>query len=94
MAWVTPRTWSAGQLVTASDMNELRDCLNHLKIAVDNNGKIPALSSAYVTDLSGANLTNVVKTTVDNDFTAGVQNFNGGAGTRLVLPTGSDRWAT
>lgn len=95
MAWVTPRTWTVGQLVTASDLNEqIRDNFNHLKIPIDNNGKVAALSSAYLGDLSGANLTGVVKTTVDNDFTAGVQNFNAGSGTRLILPSGADKWAT
>lgn len=94
MAWTTPRTWTIGQLVAADDLNEqLRDNLNHLKVAVDDDGKIPAISSTYFADLSGANLTNVVKTAQNNDFTAGVHNFNGGAGTRLVLPVGADKWA-
>lgn len=95
MAWTTPRTWTIGQLVSASDLNEqLRDNLALLKLAVNDSGKIPALSSTYLADLSGANLTGVLKLGAVNDFTAGVQNFNGGSGTRLVLPVGPDRWAT
>lgn len=95
MAWTTPRTWAIGQLVSANDMNEqLRDNLLHLKIAVGDDGKIPALNSTYIADVSGANLTNVAKLASNNDFTAAVSNFTAGALTRLVLPVGADRWAT
>lgn len=96
MAWTTPRTWSIGQLVNAADLNEqIRDNLNHLIIAVDTGtGKIPAISSTYFSSLAGTNITGIVKTNVANDFTAGVQNFNGGSGTRLVVPIGADKWAT
>ena len=95
MAWTTPSTWTVGSLVTADQLNaQLRDNLTFLKLLVDNNGKLPALSSTYVADLSGANLTDVVKTGAANDFTTGKQNFNGGATTRLVLPVGADKWAT
>lgn len=95
MAWMTPKTWTVGELVTADDFNlYLRDNLTFLKLLVDSNGKIPALSSTYVTDLSGANLTGVAKLAAANDFTAGKQNFNAGATTRLVLPVGADKWAT
>lgn len=95
MAWTTPKTWSVGQLVSAADMNEqVRDNMLHLKIILDDNGKLPALSSTYIADLSGANLTSVAKLAAANDFTAGVHNFNGGTGTRVVLPVGADKWAT
>jgi hypothetical protein len=95
MAWVTPKTWSLGQLVSANDLNEqIRDNLNHLALAVDTaTGKIPALSSTYVSDLSGANLTGVSRLAFNDDFTAGVHNFGAGAGSRLVLPVGADKWA-
>jgi len=95
VAWTAPRTWAIGQLVTASDLNEqLRDNLAHLKLLVDDDGKIPELSSSYLADLSGANLTDVLKTTGDNEFTDGVQDFSAGVGTRLVIPVGANRWAT
>lgn len=95
MAWTTPRTWTIGQLVSATDLNEqIRDNLNHLKLAVDNNGKIPDISFTYFADLSGLNLTGIVKLAANNDFTAGKNNFNAGAGTRLVVPVGADKWAT
>ena len=95
MAWTTPKTWTAGELVTESTLNtHVRDNQNVLKTPLDANGKITALSSSYVADLSGANLTGVVKTTAANTFTAGVQDFNGGATTRVILPVGADRWAT
>lgn len=94
MAWVTPQTWTVGQLVGASEFNEqVRDNLNHLKILVDNNGKIPVLNSTYLADVSAAALTGIAKTASDNSFTS-VNSFNGGAGSRFVLPIGEDKWAT
>ena len=95
MAWTPPKTWAIGSLVSAADLNEqIRDNQTHLKLLVDDDGKIPILSSTYVADLSGVNLTGVARLAQANSFTAGVHNFNGGSGTRLVLPVGSDRWAT
>lgn len=95
MAWTTPATWTIGQLVSAAALNEqLRDNLIFLKLLVDATGKIPALSSTYLASLSGASLTGIMKTALDNDFTVGVQDFSAGATTRVVLPTGSDKWAT
>jgi len=95
MAWTTPITWIPEQLVSAADLNaQLRDNLLVLKTPIDNNGKIVALSSTYLADLSGANLTGVAKLAANNDFTAGTHNYNGGSGTRLVVPVGSSKWAT
>lgn len=95
MAWTTPKTWTIGELVTASDLNEqVRDNLNHLKLAVDDDGKIPGLSATYLADLSGLNLTGIAKLAADNDFTTGVQDFGAGAGARFVLPVGENKWAT
>lgn len=93
MAWQAPRTWTVGQLVNAAALNaDVRDNLNHLKLTVNDAGKIPAISSSYFADLSGTSLTGVVKTAADNDYTAGVQDFNAGAGTRFVAPVGADKW--
>lgn len=95
MAWTPPRTWMVGELVGADQLNEqIRDNLAVLKLAVGDDGKIVALSGTYLTDLSGLSLTGVVKLVANNDFTAGVQNFSAGSGTRLVVPVGADRWAT
>lgn len=95
MVWTAPRTWSQGELVTEDHLNaQVRDNLGVLKVAVDDTGKIHALSATYLANLSGASLTGVVKTAAANTFTAGKQDFNGGATTRLVLPVGSDKWAT
>lgn len=95
MAWITPKTWTIGELVSAADLNEqIRDNMSHLKLIVNDAGKIPVISSTYFSDLSGANLTGVAKLAANNDFTAGVQDFSVGAGTRVVLPTGADKWAT
>jgi hypothetical protein len=94
MAWTAPRTWSVGQLVSAAELNEqIRDNLTFLKLALDNAGKIPELSAVYLANLSGANLTGIALLGAGNNFTAGVQDFSAGAGTRLVLPVGADKWA-
>ena len=93
MAWTTPKTWSIGELVSADDLNsQVRDNLSFLKLVVDDDGKIPELSATYLANLSGTNLTGVMRLAANNDFTDGVQNFNAGAGTRLVLPTGPDKY--
>lgn len=95
MAWTSPKTWVSGELVTDEDMNaQLRDNLLILKTSIDNNGKIVALSSTYFASLDGSALTGLLRTGVGNDITAGKQNFNGGATTRLVIPVGADKWAT
>ena len=95
MAWIAPKSWSIGELVSAEDLNEqVRDNMTHLKLIVNNSGKIPALSSTYLANMSGSNLTGVAKLAANNDFSAGVQDFGAGAGTRLVLPTGANLWAT
>ncbi len=95
MAWTAPKTWTVGELVSAADMNvQLRDNLNHLKLIVNDDGKIPELSSTYLSNLSGANLTGVAQLAGNNDYTSGVNNFGAGAGARLRLPVGADLWAT
>lgn len=95
MAWTAPRTWVAGELVTETLLNEqLRDNLLILKTSIDSSGKLIALSSTYVADLSGANLTGLAKLASASTYTAGVQNFNGGATVRVILPVGADKWGT
>ncbi len=95
MAYTPPRTWTIGQLVSAADMNEqVRDNLIHLKLAVDDDGKIAALSTTYLGDLSGSNLTNIAHLGQSNDFTAGVHDFGAGSGARLTIPVGANKWAT
>jgi hypothetical protein len=94
MAWTSPRTWVAGELVTEANLNEqLRDNQNVLKTSIDANGKIVALSSTYFASLDGTNLTNVAKTASANSWTSGKQNFNAGTA-KVVLPVGADKWAT
>jgi len=95
MAWTTPRTWNVGELVTDARLNEqLRDNLILLKTGLTDDGKIIAINATFFDNLSGADLTGVAKTAANTDYTGGIQNFNGGAGTRLVLPVGADKWAT
>jgi hypothetical protein len=93
MAWTTPRTWLAGELVKEGDLNaQIRDNLGVLKTPLTDAGKIIALSATYVDDLSGTNLTGVAKLGAANDYTAGLQNFNAGATTRFVAPIGPDKY--
>jgi len=95
MAWTTPRTWLAGELVKEGDLNaQIRDNQTILKTPITDAGKIVALSSTYLADLSGSNLTGVAKLAAANTHTAGVNTFNGGAGVRVILPVGADKWAT
>lgn len=94
MAWTTPKTWYASELVKQGDLNaQIRDNMLVLKTSIDNNGKITALSSTYLANLSGTNLTGVAKLASSNSFTAGTHNFNAGSGTRVILPVGADKWA-
>ena len=83
-------------MVKEGDLNtHIRDNLNLLITSIDTTtGKLKALSSTYLADLSGANLTGVAQLAAANSYTAGVQNFNAGATVRLRPPTGPDRWAT
>jgi len=95
LAWVTPRTWSSGELVAATHMNEqVRDNQTVLKAALTDAGKIVALTADYIDDLDGSELVGVAKTSISTDYTDGTHNFNGGTGTRLVVPTGTNKWAT
>jgi hypothetical protein len=94
MAWTTPRTWVAGELVTETVLNtDLRDNLNLLKTSISDAGKLNALSTTYLADLSGVNLTGVSLLASNNVHTAGINNFNGGAATRVLIPVGADLWA-
>jgi hypothetical protein len=94
MAWTTPKTWVLEELVTATDLNTfLRDNMLFLKTSLDSSGKIVAINSTYFASLSGTNLTGVAKLAATNSFTAGKHDFNGGSGTRLVVPVGTNKWA-
>jgi hypothetical protein len=85
----------AGELVKENDLNvHIRDNMLVLKTPLTDAGKLISLSSTYVDNLSGANLTGVIKSAQANDYTAGIQNFNAGATTRFVAPIGSDLWGT
>jgi hypothetical protein len=93
MAWTTPRTWVSGELVKADDLNaQVRDNQTLLKVPIDTaTGKITALTSTYFASLSTASLTGIAKLTATNTFT-GVNNFNGGASSRVILPVGPNRY--
>lgn len=94
MAFVSPVTFTLGQLIGAALLNEqLRDNLTFFKALVDDTGKIPALTSTYVADLDLSALTGVAKLAASNDFTDGVHDFGAGATTRLVVPVGTAKYA-
>lgn len=60
MAWTAPRTWVAGEIVTAAIMNtHVRDNLSLLKTSIADDGRVQALSSTYFASLSAANLTSI-----------------------------------
>jgi hypothetical protein len=91
MAWTTPSDWTAGVLVTVADFNaQLSDNHSHLKTALDSSGRLTALSSTYVADLSGVNLTGVMRLAYDNVFTAGKTTLGGTS--RIIVPVGADKW--
>lgn len=91
MAWSTPRTWTADEVVTAAIMNShLRDNLNVLKVTRDDVGRISELSSTTLADLSAANVTGLARPAAANAFTAGRTRFLEAA--RCVLPVGADKY--
>lgn len=68
----------------------VRDNLNVLKVNRDDLGRISALSSTTLADLSAANLTGLAQGGAGNSFTAGATSFSGAA--RFVLPVGADKY--
>lgn len=91
MAWSTPRTWNANEVVTASHMNaQIRDNLTILKVAVNDSGLINAITTAYFASVDGTAITGVAKLASANTFT-GTNTFTTDA--RLVIPVGTDLWA-
>lgn len=93
MAWTSPRTWVHAEVPTASIFNtHLRDNLTFLKTYVNDAGKIPALSSTYIANLSGANLTGLVISTGANTYTVGKQNFGADSTSRFLVPVGTDKF--
>lgn len=69
MAWTSPKTWSVGEVLTASDMNTyVRDNLNALKAPPSDNyeaneGANYTTSSATFADVDGTNLSLSITTT-------------------------------
>ena len=91
MAWTAPRTWVADEVATAALMNaHLRDNLEVLKVTRNAAGRIYDLSAATLANLSGANVTGIVKPAGANAFTAGRTRFLGTS--RLVVPVGADKY--
>lgn len=66
-AWVTPATYSAGQLVTAADLNLIRDNLNALKAPpsdqYENFASAYSISGATFADVDATNLLLSITTT-------------------------------
>lgn len=56
MAWTAPRTWVAGEFVTAAIMNSaVRDNLNILKTSINDDGTLKITAGAAFTQLASAN---------------------------------------
>jgi len=92
MAWTAPATWTAHTAPSAADLNEqLRDNFDVLKTVRDATGKLSALSSATLADLSPANLTGLASAAGANQFSAGRTRLTGT--TRVVVPVGADKWS-
>lgn len=92
MAWTTPRTWVDGETPTATIFNaHLTDNISVLKTPIDDLGRIRGLTSSYVADLTGTNLTGLAKLAASNTFTAGRHYFAIAGG--LKVPVGTDKWA-
>ncbi len=70
----------------------LRDNTLLLKVPLNDSGKIVALSSSYLADLSGTNLTGLAVPGSGNTITAGKTSLNGGSTVRMILPVGADLW--
>lgn len=91
MVWISPRTWTDGEVVTAALFNSyLRDNQLVLKTTRNAAGRLSGLSSATLADLSSANVTGVAKPGGANSFTAGTTQMTGTA--RVVLPVGADKY--
>lgn len=93
MAWTAPITWADDAVYDAADFNEqIRDNFALLKTPLSDVGRVLAISSAYFSSLDGTNLTGVALVGAGNTYTAGVQNFSGGATARVILPVGADKY--
>lgn len=95
MAWTAPMTWNADLLVNQGDLNaQIRDNLTVLAVPIDTaTGKIRAIDATCFLSLDGSAITGIARLATANSF-SGRNDFGGGAGGRLVLPVGTDKWAT
>lgn len=99
MPWSSPRTWVSGEVTTAAMHNtHIKENLLVLKTGRDDLGRIEALDSSTLADLSSANLTGLARPGQDNDFTGGTHHFRASRLTpeeytaRVVLPVGADKY--
>ncbi len=90
--WTPPRTWSDGEVVTASMANaQIRDNLLVIKTTRDAFGRLSELSSATLASLSAASLTGLALPSAANAFTAR-NRMMPATGARIVVPVGADLW--
>jgi len=90
MGWTSPRTWSDGEIPTPAMFNaHIRDNMLVLKTTRSTAGRLSAISSATVADLTGDNITGLARVASGNTFT-GTSRFSGSAS--LVLPVGADKY--
>lgn len=90
MAWTAPRTWTDGEVVTAAMMNaHLAANMSVIKAPRTDLGRLSALSSATLADLSSASLTGLASPAAGNAFTAGRTRLQAAS---FVLPVGADKY--
>lgn len=80
MAWATPSTFTTGQVVTAANLNQIRDNLRYLKgldgaVTIEN-----AITSAYAAGSGGAS-TLTLRNTTAGASTAGLLHFEDSSAT-------------
>lgn len=93
MAWATPKTWSTGELVTASDLNTfIRDNTNALFkpnfAEVVGSGTDFSTTSTVNTDITGMSVN--ITTTGGNLLVVAFGEFNGGGGYSASLAISVD----
>lgn len=95
MAWTTPKTWTTGELVTATDLNtHVRDNLSFLKTKVDAGSNrfkcyiatpyITTTSTSFV-DMSTGSLSGTLTTSGNPVLIGASSSWNGDTGTNLYL---------
>lgn len=88
MAWTTPRTWVAGETVTAAIMNtHVRDNLNWLDTRIGGRAATNATQAIAANTITTANNGGTAAWTASQD-SGGFVSATGGTTTPITIPTG------